>query len=286
MRAGRVGRQGRSLLKSVKHIYLSYILKYTSCRRLQAAAAASQEGGSEAGSEPPRRLRSTVSYCCSRKRIFFHQITCRRRTRVQPRWIRRTSTALARHPHPESPTVVMFRTATRTIKAGRPALKASLAPAAAAATASMKTAKLSHYDEVLEESPSEKNPPPVSTFNPAIHLPRIAPWCQRDSPLGRSAALILHLRAEQGARCSLPLATALARRDSAFALKANPHPLILETVVQSGASIDCASKAEMEAVMGICGTVNNVILSNPCKDVHHLAYARMSTGATDRGGQC
>ena len=168
----------------------------------------------------------------------------------------------------------MFRTATRTIKAGRPALKASLAPAAAAATASMKTAKLSHYDEVLEESSSEKNDLLVSTFNPAIQFSpeslRGASEILRSGDQPRS----FFTYEPNKVRAAVSLWQQLLPDVTPyFALKANPHPLILETVVQSGASIDCASKAEMEAVMGICGTVNNVILSNPCKDVHHLAYA-------------
>jgi len=59
-----------------------------------------------------------------------------------------------------------------------------------------------------------------------------------------------------------------------YALKANDHPMVLDTIRESIVNIDCASKREMERTAKHMGTLENCIYSHPCKDINHLLFAR------------
>ena len=61
-----------------------------------------------------------------------------------------------------------------------------------------------------------------------------------------------------------------------YAIKANDHPYILETIQEmNNINIDCASKNEMlHALNTLGGSLHNCIYSHPCKDIDHLLFAR------------
>ena len=60
-----------------------------------------------------------------------------------------------------------------------------------------------------------------------------------------------------------------------YAIKANDHPLVLETLGEiDNVRIDCASKNEMLTALTTLGSLENCIYSHPCKDVDHLLFAR------------
>lgn len=59
-----------------------------------------------------------------------------------------------------------------------------------------------------------------------------------------------------------------------FAMKANSHPRVLNTVADITTNIDCASEQEMKQILGAAGTLKNAIYSHPCKDINHLRFAK------------
>jgi ornithine decarboxylase len=58
-----------------------------------------------------------------------------------------------------------------------------------------------------------------------------------------------------------------------YAVKCNPDPALLGALAALGAGFDCASRAEMEAVLALGVGVGDLIYANPCKAEPHLEYA-------------
>lgn len=56
-----------------------------------------------------------------------------------------------------------------------------------------------------------------------------------------------------------------------YAVKCNPHPLILERLAKLGAAFDCASPAEIDLVSGLGA---DILYANPCKRPCDIRYAR------------
>lgn len=61
-----------------------------------------------------------------------------------------------------------------------------------------------------------------------------------------------------------------------YAVKCNPHPAILNFLALLGVGFDCASKGEIDAVLGLMTEVPtpSIIFANPCKQVSHLLAAK------------
>jgi len=58
-----------------------------------------------------------------------------------------------------------------------------------------------------------------------------------------------------------------------YAVKCNPHPKIIEHVHSLGVKFDCASKKEIEDVLGIASS-SDILFANPIKLPHHITYAK------------
>lgn len=58
-----------------------------------------------------------------------------------------------------------------------------------------------------------------------------------------------------------------------YAVKCNPDPLIIETLAKLGTGFDCASSAEIDAVLAAGVSANNIIYANPCKQPSHILHA-------------
>lgn len=58
-----------------------------------------------------------------------------------------------------------------------------------------------------------------------------------------------------------------------YAVKCNPEPAILRLLAALGAGFDCASKAELEAVLSLGVSPDRVIFAHPCKRLAELRYA-------------
>lgn len=73
----------------------------------------------------------------------------------------------------------------------------------------------------------------------------------------------------------------LPRVEPFYAIKCNPHPVLLRTLRAHGVGFDCASKSEIATVLtsGLKVSPNKIIFANPCKPPTHLAYAK-SKGVT------
>lgn len=60
-----------------------------------------------------------------------------------------------------------------------------------------------------------------------------------------------------------------------YAVKANPNPAILRLMAQElKINFDCASQAEIEAVLALGVSADRIIFANPCKSLSHIDYAR------------
>ncbi|XP_035891994.1 ornithine decarboxylase 1-like [Anopheles stephensi] len=59
-----------------------------------------------------------------------------------------------------------------------------------------------------------------------------------------------------------------------YAVKCNDDPRILQTLMTLGTGFDCASKGEMERMIGFCVKPENIIFAQPAKSVPSLLYAR------------
>ena len=68
--------------------------------------------------------------------------------------------------------------------------------------------------------------------------------------------------------------SALPRVAPFYAVKCNPDGRILDTLAAAGAGFDCASMAEMEAVVARGVPRRRMIYAHPCKPVSHLLYAK------------
>lgn len=58
-----------------------------------------------------------------------------------------------------------------------------------------------------------------------------------------------------------------------YAVKCNPDPQLLASLARLGAGFDCASKAEINAVLAHGVPSEDIIYANPCKQPSHIAYA-------------
>lgn len=58
-----------------------------------------------------------------------------------------------------------------------------------------------------------------------------------------------------------------------YAVKCNPEPTLLGVLAALGSSFDCASRAEIEAVLGIGVSPHRIVYANPCKAESHIKYA-------------
>ncbi|XP_049544645.1 ornithine decarboxylase 1-like [Anopheles darlingi] len=59
-----------------------------------------------------------------------------------------------------------------------------------------------------------------------------------------------------------------------YAVKCNDDPRILQTLHMLGAGFDCASKGELERILGLGVDPDNIIFAQPAKSVPSLLYAR------------
>ncbi|GJM99414.1 hypothetical protein PR202_ga16509 [Eleusine coracana subsp. coracana] len=58
-----------------------------------------------------------------------------------------------------------------------------------------------------------------------------------------------------------------------YAVKCNPDPAVLGALAALGAGFDCASRAEIEAVLALGVPARDIVYANPCKPEAHLEYA-------------
>lgn len=59
-----------------------------------------------------------------------------------------------------------------------------------------------------------------------------------------------------------------------YAVKCNPEPALLKLLAALGAGFDCASKAELEGVLGLGVSKERLIFAHPCKRPCDLRFAR------------
>ncbi|KAJ8762148.1 hypothetical protein K2173_007301 [Erythroxylum novogranatense] len=58
-----------------------------------------------------------------------------------------------------------------------------------------------------------------------------------------------------------------------YAVKCNPEPALLGSLAAMGANFDCASRAEIEAVLSLRVSPDRIVYANPCKQESHIKYA-------------
>lgn len=58
-----------------------------------------------------------------------------------------------------------------------------------------------------------------------------------------------------------------------YAVKCNPEPPLLGVVAALGANFDCASQAEIEAVLALGVSPERIVYANPCKAESHIKYS-------------
>ena len=58
-----------------------------------------------------------------------------------------------------------------------------------------------------------------------------------------------------------------------YAVKCNPNPALLGALAALGAGFDCASPAEMDAVLALGVPADRIIYANPCKPESHIQHA-------------
>jgi ornithine decarboxylase len=58
-----------------------------------------------------------------------------------------------------------------------------------------------------------------------------------------------------------------------YAVKCNPDPALLGALAALGTGFDCASRAEIEAVLALGLHPRSIVYANPCKPESHLEYA-------------
>ena len=66
---------------------------------------------------------------------------------------------------------------------------------------------------------------------------------------------------------------ALPRVTPFYAIKCNPDPGVLRVLDALGAGFDCASRGEMERVLGLGVAPSRIILAHPCKRARDLEFA-------------
>lgn len=58
-----------------------------------------------------------------------------------------------------------------------------------------------------------------------------------------------------------------------YAVKCNPDTAMLSLLARNGVNFDCASRAEMEAVLDLGVDTSRILYANPCKQPSHLRFA-------------
>jgi len=61
-----------------------------------------------------------------------------------------------------------------------------------------------------------------------------------------------------------------------YAIKCNPNPAIVRTLAALGVNFDCASKSEIQQVLGCGISPTRIIYANPTKMVAHIKFAKSS----------
>lgn len=59
-----------------------------------------------------------------------------------------------------------------------------------------------------------------------------------------------------------------------YAIKCNPDPTMLKTLLALGTGFDCASKAEIRQMLALGAKPEQIIYANPCKQSSHIRFAR------------
>ncbi|XP_072017907.1 LOW QUALITY PROTEIN: ornithine decarboxylase-like [Amphiura filiformis] len=67
--------------------------------------------------------------------------------------------------------------------------------------------------------------------------------------------------------------THLPRVEPFYAVKCNPDPVILKVLAALKTGFDCASKAEIQAVLNLGVHPSRIIFANPCKQKSHIRFA-------------
>jgi len=68
--------------------------------------------------------------------------------------------------------------------------------------------------------------------------------------------------------------TALPRVHPFYAVKCNPNPAIVRTLASLGVNFDCASKTEIQQILGGGTSASRIIYANPTKMKSHILYAK------------
>jgi ornithine decarboxylase len=71
--------------------------------------------------------------------------------------------------------------------------------------------------------------------------------------------------------------TCLPRVQPFYAIKCNSSPAIVRTLASLGVNFDCASKSEIQQVLGCGVAANRIIYANPTKMKTHIGYAKSSS---------
>ncbi|RKO98090.1 ornithine decarboxylase [Caulochytrium protostelioides] len=66
---------------------------------------------------------------------------------------------------------------------------------------------------------------------------------------------------------------ALPRIEPFYAMKCNPDPIVVKTLVDCGSGLDCASKTELQLALAMGAHPSKIIFANPCKMISHIAFA-------------
>jgi len=71
-------------------------------------------------------------------------------------------------------------------------------------------------------------------------------------------------------------ATLLPRVKPFYAIKCNPDPAIIKTLASLGTNFDCASKTEIQQILGSGISADRIIYANPTKMKSHIEFAKSS----------
>jgi ornithine decarboxylase len=86
----------------------------------------------------------------------------------------------------------------------------------------------------------------------------------------------------------LIISAAFGSRSVHYAVKANPHPTLLEALVRAGSRFDVASPGELQACLRAGAVATDLLYSNPVKRTSDIASAReagVRRFVTDSGGE-
>ncbi|KAK3752751.1 hypothetical protein QZH41_018717 [Actinostola sp. cb2023] len=65
----------------------------------------------------------------------------------------------------------------------------------------------------------------------------------------------------------------LPRVEPFYAMKCNDDPMILKLLVGLGLGFDCASKSEIQTILGLGVPPSKIVYANPCKQASHFRFA-------------